>query len=84
MKLKLKRYRLCQTVADTHYALSDMKAAHLLSITVSIGVSAYRKGDTTESVIDRADRVPYFAKSAGKNRVASENELISDGMPKVV
>jgi diguanylate cyclase len=64
--------------------LSDIKVAHLLSITVSIGVSVYRKGDTTESVIDRADQALYLAKSAGKNRVASENELISDGMTKVV
>ena len=79
-----KAKRICQTVADTHYALSDIKTAHLLSITVSIGVSAYRKGDTTESVIDRADQALYFAKSAGKNRVASEYEMISDGMTKWV
>jgi diguanylate cyclase len=79
-----KAKRICRAVANTHYAINDTKAAHLLSITVSIGVSAFRKGDTTESVIGRADQALYFAKGAGKNRVASENELIFDSDAKRV
>ncbi len=75
-----KAKRICQAVADTHYALNDTKAAHLLAITVSIGVSAYQKGDTTESVIGRADQALYLAKGAGKNCVASENDLIPDSV----
>jgi len=57
--------------------LEDVKAGHLLSITVSIGISTYQEGDTAKTVIDRADRAFYIAKHAGKNRVVSENELTS-------
>ncbi len=55
--------------------LDDIKTDHTLSITVSIGVSAYRKGDTPGTITDRADQALYVAKRIGKNRVASENEI---------
>ena len=73
----VKKARLiCKTISDTHYSLNDIKADHILSLTVSIGVSVYQKGDTAKSVIDRADQALYAAKHNGKNRVATENELI--------
>ena len=41
-------------------------------ISVSIGGSAYRPGDTAESLLKRADSLLYQAKSKGRNRVRWE------------
>jgi len=41
-------------------------------ITVSIGVSCYRPGETRESWIERTDQAMYRAKQAGRNKVISE------------
>lgn len=38
-------------------------------VTISIGVAEYEDGDSTESLIAKADEALYRAKSAGKNRV---------------
>ena len=38
-------------------------------ITASIGLSEYRKNDTLESIIKRADEAMYRAKSSGRNKV---------------
>jgi diguanylate cyclase (GGDEF)-like protein len=55
-------------------AVAGMKvrdtAGELLFVTVSIGVASYQENDTVESLIDRADRAMYVAKSSGRNRVA--------------
>ncbi|GAG18163.1 unnamed protein product [marine sediment metagenome] len=69
---------MCEAISATLYSLEDIKAGHKLSITVSIGVSNYRKGDTVKTITDRADQALYLAKRVGKNRVASEDEIISD------
>lgn len=39
-----------------------------LALTVSIGVAAFRTGETIDQAIDRADRALYEAKRAGRNR----------------
>ncbi|MCS7261852.1 MAG: sensor domain-containing diguanylate cyclase [Aquificaceae bacterium] len=44
----------------------------LPSVSVSIGVATYRKGDTFETLLERADRALYRAKEQGKNRVVAE------------
>jgi diguanylate cyclase len=67
--------QLCRSIAASRYAADDSPNPDAISITVSIGVSAYRKGDTVESVVDRADRCLYKAKADGKNRVVAENAL---------
>ncbi|MDD2734883.1 MAG: GGDEF domain-containing protein [Desulfuromonadaceae bacterium] len=41
-------------------------------ITASIGVSAYRVGDTRESMLNRADQAMYNAKEIGRNRICVE------------
>jgi diguanylate cyclase (GGDEF)-like protein len=41
-----------------------------IPVTASLGTASYRRGDTPESLIDRADRAMYDAKAAGRNRVA--------------
>lgn len=43
-------------------------------ITISIGVAQYRLGDTTSSLIERADACLYAAKRAGRNRVICETD----------
>lgn len=39
------------------------------NLTSSFGVEQYRNGDTTESLLDRADKALYNAKEEGRNRV---------------
>jgi diguanylate cyclase len=68
---------ICKAISDTRYSLEDVKAGHVLRITVSIGVSIFQAGDTDKTLIDRADQALYIAKRTGKNRVVSENELTS-------
>ncbi len=70
-----KAKQLCKTVATTRYAADDSSKPDILTVTVSIGVGTYRKGDTVKSLIDRADRCLYKAKEDGKNRAISENML---------
>ena len=78
MRNAIKKARLiCKVISDTRYSLEDVKAGHVLSITVSIGVSIFQAGDTDKTLIDRADQALYIAKRTGKNRVVSENELTS-------
>jgi len=45
---------------------------HPIAVTASIGVADFQLGDTADSVIDRADRSMYAAKTAGRNRVRPE------------
>ena len=44
-------------------------ASSKFSITVSIGISEYRDGDSQETLLNRADHAMYQAKQAGRNRV---------------
>jgi diguanylate cyclase len=44
-------------------------------ITASFGIAAFRQSDTAGSLIERADRSLYAAKNAGRNRVATEDDL---------
>jgi diguanylate cyclase (GGDEF)-like protein len=46
--------------------------SHGENLTVSIGVSSFKKEDTVESVFYRADNLLYRAKSNGRNRVEYE------------
>jgi diguanylate cyclase (GGDEF)-like protein/PAS domain S-box-containing protein len=40
-----------------------------VSVTVSIGATYYRKGDSTKNIVERADQLMYASKEAGRNRV---------------
>jgi diguanylate cyclase len=68
-----KAKQVCRSVAAAKYAADDSPRADVVAVTVSIGVSAYRKGDTAKSLVDRADQCLYKAKASGKNRVVAEN-----------
>jgi len=43
------------------------------TITISIGASLYRKGESAESFIQRADKALYMSKNNGRNQVTGEN-----------
>ena len=47
---------------------------HLGRVTISIGVATLRKGDTPQSLIERADACLYAAKRNGRNRVICETD----------
>jgi diguanylate cyclase (GGDEF)-like protein len=68
-----KARQVCRTVAAAKYAADDSPRAEVVAVTVSIGVSTYRNGDTAKSLVDRADQCLYKAKASGKNRVVAEN-----------
>ena len=42
-------------------------------VTISIGVSSFRAGDSAHDLIKRADEALYRSKNAGRNRVTQEN-----------
>lgn len=48
-----------------HYESGEIKC----EITISCGVSGFRKGDTLDSILARADAALYRAKTEGRNRI---------------
>lgn len=46
-----------------------------IPVTTSIGVAAYRHPETPESLLARADERLYEAKSSGRNRVLTDEEV---------
>jgi diguanylate cyclase len=67
--------RICESISETQYTLSDDTEDGVLTTSVSIGVSTFRADDTPASLVARADKALYQAKASGKNRVVGENEL---------
>jgi diguanylate cyclase len=45
------------------------------SITMSIGVASYHRGETADSLVQRADACLYAAKRSGRNRVTTQDEV---------
>jgi diguanylate cyclase len=69
------------TVADhirravmTKELMKRSTGEHLGRITISIGVATLRRGDTAQSLIERADACLYAAKRNGRNRVICETD----------
>jgi PleD family two-component response regulator len=48
-------------------------------ITVSVGFTAVRPGDTPAGAFERADKAVYHAKQNGRNQVASHAALVQSG-----
>jgi diguanylate cyclase len=73
LKNAIKKSRqICQSIAATRYVLEGMPPWEALTLTVSIGVSAWCQGDTAAALLGRADQALRAAKDAGKNRAVSE------------
>lgn len=53
--------RLRQQVEETRL--------HGLAVTISLGIAEYRRGDSAEEILARADGALYWAKRSGRNRV---------------
>lgn len=47
---------------------------HLGRITVSVGAATWRRGDSAQTIVDRADRCMYVAKRGGRNMCVSEDD----------
>ena len=63
--------------------LRDITQAHAFpqvgNITVSIGFSALREGDTPSSAFARADKAVYYAKANGRNQSCNFEVLLAQG-----
>ena len=49
-----------------------------IPVTISAGISSFKKGDDSYSVFERADTALYLAKRSGRNQVRTENDIHSD------
>ncbi len=47
----------------------------LPGITISVGAAEVRRGDSCETLLERADQALYLAKEGGRNQVATEAEI---------
>lgn len=57
--------RMCKQIADTVIQHEDIE----LSVTITLGVAAYKDGESIRTLIDEADRCLYCGKRNGKNQV---------------
>lgn len=57
-------------------ALHTVSVPDVSVITASFGVTEYLPGDTSETILHRADQAMYLAKTTGRNRVAVDGELV--------
>lgn len=58
--------QLANTIRETHFESGDHAK---IRTTISIGVSHYQAGDSTDTLITRADDALYRAKNRGRNQV---------------
>ena len=66
-----KAKQICNTINSTRYTLDQDDKDGALALTVSIGVTAFKRGDSVATVLERADQALYQAKSTGKNTVVT-------------
>jgi diguanylate cyclase (GGDEF)-like protein/PAS domain S-box-containing protein len=66
------RVRAAVTALRVGSEADGADAPEVIEVTVSIGVTEFRSGDSAESLLKRADRAMYQAKAAGRNRVEAQ------------
>ncbi len=76
----------CATEQDAVLALERMRIntesypfPQVGRITISIGFTEVKAGDTPSAAFERADKAVYFAKSHGRNQVQSHAVLVASG-----
>lgn len=62
--------RFRRVVAERQVSAGDAS----IRLTISLGVAALNAQDSTDSVLERADKALYRAKSSGRNRVCGQGE----------
>jgi diguanylate cyclase (GGDEF)-like protein len=65
-------------------ALEQLRCAHedgTITLTVSIGVAAFRPGEPIAQTIARADEALYLAKSSGRNRIIGHDDACRGAPP---
>ncbi|MFS8138149.1 MAG: diguanylate cyclase [Thermomonas sp.] len=67
--------RLCRRV----HRLEIAAGTATVSLSVSIGVAIHQPGDTTDSLVERADQAMYDAKINGRNRVCMHADFVPAG-----
>lgn len=67
--------RFCQEISKPTYQCPVEGQQYYVKISISVGVSLYRLGDSPASLVRRADESLYLAKKAGKNQVMTELAL---------
>lgn len=60
--------------------MADYTFPQVGHITVSVGVTALRAGDSPSAARERADQAVYYAKEHGRNQVHSYEQLIARGV----
>lgn len=68
--------KLCTDIRESRFLLDDAE----IKVTLSIGVAEIAAGDTTESLLRRADQALYRVKQTGRNGVIlADPPMASDG-----
>ena len=57
-------------------ALHTIALPNVHAITASFGIAAYLPGDTSESLLHRADQALYLAKATGRNRIVLDSDPV--------
>jgi diguanylate cyclase (GGDEF)-like protein len=77
----------CGRDADAHGAFERLRAnveaypfPQVGHITVSVGFTALRPGDTPSLAFERADKAVYWVKQNGRNQIAHQADLVARGL----
>jgi len=77
----------CASEEDAGHALERMRGntqsypfPQVGTITISIGFTEVKQGDTPSAAFERADKAVYFAKAHGRNQVQSHADLVARGL----
>lgn len=64
-------YRIKDNIANNIFKVDNLE----LKLTVSVGVKTYHKGESSQQVIEHADKALYIAKSSGRNKVVVYDKI---------